>query len=334
MTNETVNNNTLNADEYYATMVATFGEEYVIEMLKAQKEKNEALEKKAKRAKERKEKALASGNPTTARKKSDKQIISDLHKGAAIADADLVVKQANVLCVAREKFETETLARSNKELYSILADVYKLFKLAVSKDCLKDTVKTMRANLEKRSVRVQANTNAITLFVRYVFNSDRRRAYNYASTLMAALDANVDADGLAEFIESKNGVEECKREFRKSDETKTKDAQLAKAVDNVVDDLRSMQAQQIVKLANAKIELAEGAEFVFVVARANADGTLGLLDVVNTTTLALQNAAVKQLAKQRVKMQYDSAMYKFTKKKEAGAENAAAKKTMREFECV
>ena len=64
---------------------------------------------------------------------------------ASAITADAAIKRADELCVAREKYETETLARSNKELYGILGSVYALFKQAVGAECIKDTVKAMRA---------------------------------------------------------------------------------------------------------------------------------------------------------------------------------------------
>ncbi len=337
MSTNNTNSNELSFDEYYTTMCKTMGEEYVIEMLAAQKKKAAELALKAERAKARKEKALAKGHALVARKKSSKQLIAEMNKGAAIADADLVIKQADALSAVREKYESETLARSNKELYSILSDVYKLFKQAVSDNCLTDAIKSMRGTLATRNIRVQNNTNALTVFVRYVFNNDRKRAYNYASTLQAALQDDIDADGLAEFIESKNGVEECKREFRKSDETKSKEAQLAAAALCVVDEMSSMQAQQVVKLADARAELAEGTQFVFVIARTNKDGMLELLHVVNKTTVAMQNAAVKELAKQYVEKQAVAKTIAAKAVKKAGtvkvtAAKDAAKLTMRELE--
>jgi hypothetical protein len=329
MTNKTQNGNKTHANGDYATVIETFGAEYIAEMQAAAAV---AAEKRAKKA-ARIAKLKKAGKLT----KTTKQVAAISKKGAAEAHATVVVKRADALSVAREKYETETLARSNKELYGILSDVYKLFMQAVSNECLKDVVKNMRYTLAQRNIRVQNNTNALTVFVRYVFNNDRRRAYNYASTLQAALQADVDADGLAEFIESKNGVEECKREFRKSDETKSKEAQLAAAALCVIEEMSSMQAQQVVKLAGADVELAEGTQFVFVVARTNADGMLELLHVVNKTTVAMQNAAVKELAKQYVEKQAAAEAIAAKAVKKAGTVKVtvakdAAKLTMRELE--
>lgn len=273
----------------YECVKQLFGDELIAERDAAL----EIAKKKAQQKTAREAKARSKGKVTGTVKKN-MRISKEL---AAEGDAKVILRKVNELCVAREKYETETLARSNKELYGILGAVYKLFLDAVRSGCLKLAVTQMRDVLAERGVRVQKNTNALTVFVRYVFNSDRKRAYNYASTLQAALQADVDADKLAEFIEGRNGVEECRREFKKSDDTRRKEEQLAVATERVVDKLNSMQALQVVKLDDTRVEFAEGTQFVFVVARANADGTLELLQVVNKTTLAMQNAAIKELAK-------------------------------------
>jgi len=243
-----------------------------------------------------------------------------------------VVERADELCVAREKFETETLARSNKELYGILSEVYGLFKRAVADECLKETVAAMKTALTARGIRVQVNTPALTLFVRYVFNSDRKRAYNYASTLMAAAQADVEPADLAEFIESKNGVEECKKEFRKKEETVKKEAAVAGAVVSVLEDLRTMQAQEVVTLADTDVELAEGTQFAFVVARVAGNGTLELLQVVSKTTVGMENAAIKELAKQHIAKKAAEVKAELLTRDKAATSAAAASLTLRELE--
>jgi hypothetical protein len=211
-----------------------------------------------------------------------------------------IMCSANELFGARVKYETETLARSNDELYAILSGIYGLFERAVAEKCVRNTVAAMREEMKKREVRVQSNTNAITLFVRFVFNSDRKRAYNYASTLMAAMEAGVSANNLAAFIEASNGVEECKRTYRKTTEAKSKELALENAELATIDELRSVDAVQTVQLADGAVELATGAEFIFVIARKNANGDIELLQVVNKTTLAMQKLAVSEIAKHKL----------------------------------
>ncbi len=316
-------------------LIQVFGEQFIAERDAAEIVKAEKVSKK--------KAATAKRLQTTGKSNTDAQVTKINKASAKTSWTDSVVRKANELCVAREKFETETLARSNKELYGILSSVYGLFNDAVRENCLKDVVVKMKAVLTERNVRVQKNTNALTVFVRYVFNSDRKRAYNYASTLMAAVQAEITVDKLAAFIESKNGVEECKKEFRKKTETIEKEIALADAKTQVLETLRDMKAQRVVKLEGAEAELAEGTDFVFVVARKNKNGSLDLLQTVSKTTLAMQNYAVNELAKftlangelgigTEVKDDVSNSAIKFTKS--ATAAKSAAKMTLAELECA
>ena len=212
------------------------------------------------------------------------------------------IKRANELAVAREKFETETLARSNKELYGILGQVHDLFLSAcASTECLKDTVKAMKAVLAKRNVKVQSNSPALTVFVRYVFNSDRKRAYNYTRTLMAAIKDKKANETLAEFIESKGGVEECKKNFAKKPETLAKEVALKDAIADSFMALENLPAKETVALPNSSVYFNDGCTYAFVLARQNANNELELLRTVPTTTKAMENAALKEVAKDLLK---------------------------------
>lgn len=53
-------------------------------------------------------------------KNSNKLVVD----AVVLANAQAVIKKANSLAEASKKYETETLARSNKELYGILGQVW------------------------------------------------------------------------------------------------------------------------------------------------------------------------------------------------------------------
>lgn len=253
-----------------------------------------------------------------------------------------IIKEADSVVVQRESFENEELARSNKALYAILTRIYALFNKAVEEKCIKDTVKLMKEQLKKRNVKVQINTPALTVFVRYVFNSDRKRAYNYTSTLMAAIDKQIAPEMLADFIEGNNGVEECKKAYKMKDETKQRIDSIAAASTDVLDVLSTMQAAAKVTMSNARVDFSDGAEFAFIVARTLGNGDFELLRVVPKTTKAIQNAAVKELAKDLLTQAAKSAVDAKYKKAKTSTENAAkgltvkaaAKMTVKELEAA
>lgn len=216
---------------------------------------------------------------------------------AAATSALNVIAEATKLIAEREKFETEVLARSNDALYELLTKVYELFVLANEQKCIKQAVLQMRNELKKRSVKVQSNTPAMTVFVRFIFNSDRKRAYNYASTLMAAAQAEIQPSMLSEFIKKGNGVEECKKEFKKKDETRLKEEALKEASLKAFDKLSSTPALANVTLPNASVHFDDGVQFAFIVARSLGNGNFELVEAVPTSTKMMQKTAIKEIAK-------------------------------------
>jgi len=258
------------------------------------------------------------------------------------ANVKAVIDEANKLSVQREAFEKEELARSNKALYAILSKVYALFNKAVKDGCIKETAKEMRSLLKARGVKVQSNTPALTCFVRFVFNSDRKRAYNYASTLMAAVDAEIKPENLAAFIEGSNGVEECKKKYKMKDETKQRVEAVAAASVDVMDILKTMPSVATITLPNATVDLSDGVDFAFIVARSVGNGNFELLRAVPKSTKAIQTAAVKELAKNLIevaaKAQTEAKEQKVKTTTEKAVKSisakAAAKMTLKELEAA
>lgn len=235
-----------------------------------------------------------------------------------------VIDRADALFKDRERFEGAELARSNKALYKLLTQVYELFEAARADiKCLKAAVKTMSEKLKERGVKIQGNTPALTVFVRYVFNSGRKRAYAYSQTLLAAFDQEVKPAGLASFIESQNGVEECRRQFIKKDETVAKEEALKAASTDVCDTLKSMCAVTTVTLPQASVAFSDGAEFAFIVARSLGNGEFELLRAVPRSTKAMHSSAVKELAKDLI-VQRDAADEKAKKEAVEDSIKAAA----------
>jgi hypothetical protein len=228
---------------------------------------------------------------------TDAQATSMLKESNLQHAAKSVIDAAIKLSAQREAFEAEEFARSNKALYAILSNVYALFNKAVADNCIREVAKAMRAELKQRGIRVQSNTPALTCFVRFVFNSDRKRAYNYATTLMAAVNAGIAPTALSEFIELGNGVEECKKKFKMKEEVRQRNEAVRALSLDIVDTLQTMQPSATVTLPNAAVTLADGAQFAFIVARSIGNGKFELLHAVPTTTKVMQSCAVKELAK-------------------------------------
>lgn len=227
---------------------------------------------------------------------------NDVQAQAIVGTIDLLVKQ-------REDFEQNEFARSNKRLYEILSEVMKAFeKASETKALLVETVKQMKATLEAKQIRIQTNTPALTLFVRYVFRSDRQRSMNYSNTLQAAIQKGIKAEGLASFIEECGGVESCKKEFTKSKETLEKEQAIQTAMPLVKE---SLEESKLKPLATFKVPSEMVAEtynkgFVFVIAKANRQGNIQALSVVPAHSKGMASWAEKELARFIVKQKQAS----------------------------
>jgi len=219
-----------------------------------------------------------------------------------------VIEQADALYKEREHFETVTLARTNIELYELLTKVYSLYKSAEENNCVKESIEQMKPILAKRGIRIQNNTNKLTVFVRYIFNSDRKRSYNYTQTLLAAVQKEIDPKDLSDFISNNNGVEEIKRQRVMSDERKNNINALEKATVNIKEQLAAMEPIQSVKFENSSVDLSDGTEYAFIIARKNENGELELLRSVPTTTVGLEKAAIKAMAAEAVKEQEENTL--------------------------
>jgi hypothetical protein len=220
---------------------------------------------------------------------------TDLNQYAAQA----ILGELNTIAKEREDFEQNEYLRSNQRLYSILGSTYKKFADASSeRGVLIETVKMMKAELQAEGGRVQANTTALGLFVRYVFRTDRQRAYNYTNVIKAAIQAGKKPDELAQFIEDAGGVEECKKRTVKSQKTMDKELQIAQAMPLVAEVIANSAQTSLAEFTVPQEFVAEtaGAEFTFAICNADASGHVRVISMVPAFSQPMANWAKEKLA--------------------------------------
>jgi hypothetical protein len=204
----------------------------------------------------------------------------------------------NALVAERETFEREEYARSNTKLYEILTKVYGAYKQAKTSDAvLTETVRQMKSVLQHSGERIQTNTLAINLFVRYVFRTSRQRAHNYSRTLQAAYAKGISPEALPQFIADGGGVEECKKDFVKGPKALEREAKIASA--------RDMVNEQLSNSANCLAELnvplawvagTHGEEMTFLIGKADKNGKVRVTSVVPAFSKGMANWVKNSLA--------------------------------------
>ena len=149
-----------------------------------------------------------------------------------IAVADAIVQSLDGLSMARENWEQTTFKKANDGLYDLLSQCLDVFETKFIKGS-KDGQKTLRSELISRlnemKVKTQKNSPTLSLFVRYVFCSDRKRAHGYSYVLNAAISHGINASQLPQWIVDQGGIEEIKRKMIQSTEAKERQEKRKKA---------------------------------------------------------------------------------------------------------
>ena len=215
------------------------------------------------------------------------------------AVAETVMISVDKLVQQREQFEQNEYARSNACLYEILTGVYSNYlEASANRGTLTAVVQAMKDALTVQGARVQANTLALGLFVRYVFRTDRQRAYNYTRALQAAIAANIAPANLAQYFAQQGGVEECKKQFAKSEKTLAKELRIEDAMPQVNEYLYSESSSVIAEFDVAPAFVANTAdeEFTFLLAKANSAGHVQVISAVPAFSKAFAKWAKQELA--------------------------------------
>jgi hypothetical protein len=218
-----------------------------------------------------------------------------------LAFSNSAVATLNGLRERRITWEATDYKKANEGLYALLADCLDLFnsKFVTATD---DDRKTLRMDLEAKlkadGLKAQRNTTTLTMFVRYVFGNDRKRAHAYTYVIKAAISYDITAENLPTYITNEGGIEEIKRKMVVKEETLQKRAELAKAQEAVVADL---EVAKIKPLATVKLGNIKG-DYAVLVGKPNVNGDTDIIGVLGDVNEALYNALLKKLAKQHVEV--------------------------------
>jgi len=200
-------------------------------------------------------------------------------------------------CISWEK---TSFKKANEELYGLLAHCLAIFETRFKHASDEDRAalrKEVLARLQARNIRVVKQSATLTMFVRLLFNSDRKRANSYAYVLTAAMTHGVTSAELAQWITQTGGIEEVKRRHLVKPETAQRQAELAQTRQRLESEIA--QAHDV-PLAQVALNGLEG-DYVLLLARPNGDGKgAAVVGVLPDASESLRKGLLQQLAKQRV----------------------------------
>lgn len=235
--------------------------------------------------------------------------------------ASAMIEKLDKLAAERKEFERTDMARTNKKLYELLSNVYKSYEEAASSSAvLKLTVQGLTTILKKHGQRVQQNSTALSLFVRYVFDSERQRIFNYTRAIQAAKASDVKPEQFIEFVTEAGGIEECKAQAKPNEKISEMQQKIAEVMP-LVDELLSKDGGQV--LASFKVDAKlvddiKGSGMAFMVGTCDAKGNIKVRSVIPGYSAGFENWAKKKMA------QYLQAQKAVSNKKTAQAEQEKA----------
>lgn len=217
--------------------------------------------------------------------------------------ANGIVQQLDALFEVRAKWESTDYKKANEGLYSLLSQCLGVFDTQYIK-ASKAAQTALRVELTHKltaaGVKVQKNTSILTMFVRFVFNADRKRAHGYAAVLMAAIAEGIAAQDLPAYITEAGGIEEIKRRQVKSAESIAKQAKLEVAKADVK--LEVEMAAAVTPLASVQIEGVTGS-YALLLVKPKLDGTSDVIGSLSDLPDSMVQALIGRMAKARVQQE-------------------------------
>jgi hypothetical protein len=217
---------------------------------------------------------------------------------ANVAYANVLTSQLDGLVSKRKQWETTDYKKANEGLYSLLASCLEVFKskFVDADDSDKKTLRSdLTARLTAEGVRVQRNTTTLTMFVRFVFGSDRKRAHGYTYVLKAAISYDITAANLPGWIVEQGGIEEVRKRMIVSEEAQQRKADLSVAQAQVK---ASIEQAVVTPLAKLQMSGISG-EYALLLAKPNPDGMLSIVGAISDINEAFYNACLIKMARSK-----------------------------------
>ena len=199
----------------------------------------------------------------------------------------------------RKLWESTDYAKANEGLYALLSQCLSVYasEFLGGSDAAR---KALRAELTDRltagGVRVQRNSTTLTMFVRYVFGSDRKRAQGYAYVIAAAVSHKVSAAAMPDWIRSSGGIEEIKRQVVKSAEALARQQALQAARDTVSAELALAEQAPLGQLSLAGVT----GDYAVLLVRPGIDGLLSVVGTLSNANESVVKLLLQHMARHRV----------------------------------
>lgn len=214
--------------------------------------------------------------------------------------ASTMLVELDSLSTQWKEFETTELARTNQRLYELLGLVYKKYQDAKhSQAVMTKTIELLKERMRQQGRRVQDNMSALSLFVRYVFNSDRRAIFNYTQAIQAAISNDISPEGLVDYITVSGGVDGCKKKAQPIKESTINKKRKIEEAMPLVEELVGNDSVNCIakfKVDQKMVQDVHGKTATFMIGVSDQYGNVEVRAVIPAYSAAFENWAKTKLA--------------------------------------
>ncbi len=224
------------------------------------------------------------------------------------AFAATITMSLAALSVTRDSWEKNEYKSATESLYALLSNTYavyeQLFINAVSDEDRKTLRNQIADKLKADGVKVQLNTTTLSLLIRFVFKSDRKRVMRYRYAIEAAKSYGIASEGLSNWLNQKGGIDAVAKLKTESAETIEKREKIAASIADVNS---LIDFRKTAPLANVTIPNLKATSRSVFIAEPSINGTFNIVCVVEEVTDALYGNLVKCAAVQHTAEKDESA---------------------------
>jgi hypothetical protein len=146
-----------------------------------------------------------------------------------------IINTADALAERHAVYTEQFVTRANEELYKLLSDMLALTVEIQASPLCADIVKQMRNDLRsKYQIRTQSNSPVASIVVRYVSRTGRKMAHVYGRVIQIAVDSEISAEKLPQFIRDNGGIESIRKKAATAAENESSRARFEKTRNKLV----------------------------------------------------------------------------------------------------
>ena len=120
-----------------------------------------------------------------------------------------VLNSGNVLNERHMEYVELYVHRAHRELYHLLADIMRYANIVIAMKERESVIATMRKELKDRyQIKTTTKTGDLGVVLRFVLRGAHRKTiFTYKRVIQHALDIDVDAENLVDYLETNGGIE-------------------------------------------------------------------------------------------------------------------------------